>query len=136
MLPITPDAVRAAHERIRSWIRHTPLLAGTTGDAAFGAGEVIFKLELFQHAGSFKTRGAMNHLLSRTVPAAGVAAASGGNHGVAGFQAVSVQCVSDACPVACENGSEDNLMLLHRIAHALGRDRGSGRSSAACGRRC
>jgi threonine dehydratase len=83
MLPITPDAVRAAHERIRSWIRHTPLLAGTTGDGAFGAGEVIFKLELFQHAGSFKTRGAMNHLLSRTVPAAGVAAASGGNHGVA-----------------------------------------------------
>ena len=36
-----------------------------------------------QHAGSFKARGAFNHLLSRQVPAAGVVAASGGNHGVA-----------------------------------------------------
>ena len=41
------------------------------------------KLELFQHAGSFKPRGAFNNLLSQEVPAAGVAAASGGNHGAA-----------------------------------------------------
>ena len=36
-----------------------------------------------QHAGSFKTRGAFNNLLSRDVPEAGVTAASGGNHGIA-----------------------------------------------------
>ena len=36
-----------------------------------------------QHAGSFKTRGAFAHLLTRTIPAAGVVAASGGNHGAA-----------------------------------------------------
>src|SRR5262249_45654369 len=36
-----------------------------------------------QHTGSFKTRGAVTNLLTRDVPAAGVAAASGGNHGVA-----------------------------------------------------
>jgi threonine dehydratase len=44
---------------------------------------LLFKLEFLQHAGSFKTRGAFNSLLSREVPAAGVVAASGGNHGAA-----------------------------------------------------
>ena len=49
----------------------------------YGAASVVLKLELFQHAGSFKTRGAFQNLLSREVPASGVTAASGGNHGVA-----------------------------------------------------
>ena len=44
---------------------------------------VYLKLELFQHSGSFKARGAFANLLSRKVPAAGVVAASGGNHGAA-----------------------------------------------------
>jgi threonine dehydratase len=44
---------------------------------------LVFKLEFLQHAGSFKTRGAFNHLLTREIPAAGVVAASGGNHGAA-----------------------------------------------------
>jgi threonine dehydratase len=44
---------------------------------------VTLKLELLQHAGSFKTRGAFNCLLSADVPATGVIAASGGNHGAA-----------------------------------------------------
>jgi threonine dehydratase len=44
---------------------------------------VILKLEMLQHAGSFKTRGAFANLLLREVPQAGVVAASGGNHGVA-----------------------------------------------------
>ena len=44
---------------------------------------LALKLELMQHTGSFKTRGAITNLLTRPVPAAGVAAASGGNHGVA-----------------------------------------------------
>jgi threonine dehydratase len=42
-----------------------------------------FKLELLQHAGSFKTRGAFANLLLRDIPSAGVVAASGGNHGAA-----------------------------------------------------
>ncbi len=41
------------------------------------------KLEQLQHAGSFKTRGAFANLLLRQIPAAGVVAASGGNHGAA-----------------------------------------------------
>jgi threonine dehydratase len=44
---------------------------------------VTLKLELLQHSGSFKPRGAFNRLLSTTLPAAGVIAASGGNHGMA-----------------------------------------------------
>jgi threonine dehydratase len=44
---------------------------------------VTLKLELLQHAGSFKPRGAFNRLLSVELPAAGVIAASGGNHGAA-----------------------------------------------------
>ena len=45
--------------------------------------EVVLKLELFQHSGSFKPRGAFTNMLMRDVPAAGVVAASGGNHGAA-----------------------------------------------------
>jgi threonine dehydratase len=48
---------------------------------------VTLKLELLQHAGSFKPRGAFNRLLSATIPHErvpnGVIAASGGNHGAA-----------------------------------------------------
>ncbi len=44
---------------------------------------VALKLELLQHAGSFKPRGAFNRLLSADRPAGGVIAASGGNHGAA-----------------------------------------------------
>jgi threonine dehydratase len=45
--------------------------------------QLTLKLELQQHAGSFKARGAFANLLSRKVPTAGVVAASGGNHGAA-----------------------------------------------------
>jgi threonine dehydratase len=44
---------------------------------------LVFKLESMQHAGSFKSRGAFANLLMREVPAGGVVAASGGNHGAA-----------------------------------------------------
>jgi threonine dehydratase len=51
---------------------------------AFGVpAAVTLKLELLQHTGSFKPRGAFNRILSSQVPTAGVIAASGGNHGLA-----------------------------------------------------
>ncbi len=81
-LAATPASVRAAHAKIAAHVRRTPLMVADLGHAPRARG-VSFKLEYLQHAGSFKTRGAYNNLLSRTVPAAGVAAASGGNHGVA-----------------------------------------------------
>jgi threonine dehydratase len=80
-MPIARAEIEAAHARIAPRVRRTPVW---TLPRAFGHdGSVSLKLELLQHAGSFKTRGAFNTLLSRPVPAAGVAAASGGNHGAA-----------------------------------------------------
>jgi threonine dehydratase len=52
-------------------------------DFGLGSGEIHLKLELTQHSGSFKARGAFANLLIRDVPSAGVVAASGGNHGAA-----------------------------------------------------
>jgi threonine dehydratase len=79
---VTPDSIRAAHERIRAHVRRTPVLDLPPG--AFGHdGPLSLKLEFLQHAGSFKPRGAFNTLASLPIPPAGVAAASGGNHGAA-----------------------------------------------------
>ena len=55
-----------------------------SGDFGLASGVgITFKLELLQHTGSFKPRGAFTNLLQREVPPAGVVAASGGNHGAA-----------------------------------------------------
>jgi len=48
-----------------------------------GNGELYVKLELLQHAGSFKARGALNSILNLDKPAAGVTAFSAGNHAIA-----------------------------------------------------
>ena len=74
--------IAAAASRIALNVRHTPLLRA--GGAEFGLPfPVVLKLELLQHTGSFKPRGAFNRLLSAQLPPAGVIAASGGNHGAA-----------------------------------------------------
>ncbi|MFB9969562.1 threonine/serine dehydratase [Pseudoroseomonas cervicalis] len=64
------------------WIRRTPLLH-LPADALGTPCDVTLKLELLQASGSFKPRGAFNRMLSNPLPAAGVIAASGGNHGAA-----------------------------------------------------
>jgi len=74
--------IREASERIKPYLRETPILAIGPHPQLADA-EVVFKLELMQCAGSFKARGAFNNLLSEKIPPAGVIAASGGNHGVA-----------------------------------------------------
>ena len=76
-----PD-VEAAAARIGSLVRETPVAVLEEG--AFGLdARLTLKLELLQHSGSFKARGAFNRILSSSVPPAGVVAASGGNHGAA-----------------------------------------------------
>jgi threonine dehydratase len=80
---IDRSEIQAAHELIRRHVRRTPLLALEGRDFGLDLGALILKLELFQHTGSFKARGAFVNLLMREVPEAGVVAASGGNHGVA-----------------------------------------------------
>jgi threonine dehydratase len=67
--------VRAAAKRIDGRVRRTPVLAAGP--------DLWFKLELTQHAGSFKTRGMMNRILAGPVSGAGVIVASGGNAGLA-----------------------------------------------------
>lgn len=87
MTPVTTGIDRAAIERtyelIGPYVRTTPVLEASGADFGLASFPLTFKLELFQHAGSFKTRGAFANLLTRPIPAAGVAAASGGNHGAA-----------------------------------------------------
>jgi threonine dehydratase len=81
---MTQDDIRAAYARIKPHVRRTPVIRLDAAD--FGVtldNPLALKLEFLQHTGSFKPRGAFNNLLSRSVPAAGVAAASGGNHGAA-----------------------------------------------------
>ena len=80
-----PDAgsIRAAAVRIAPHVRRTPVMEVEGADFGLAGVKLVFKLEYLQHAGSFKTRGAFNSLLSAKVPAAGVVAASGGNHGAA-----------------------------------------------------
>ncbi len=78
--------VEAAARRIDGRIRRTPVLAVEGG--AFGGvtAPTWLKLEYLQHTGSFKTRGAMNRLLSAAGAGelgGGVVAASGGNAGLA-----------------------------------------------------
>jgi threonine dehydratase len=68
---------------IRPYVRRTPLLEADLADFGFPAAPLTFKLEMLQHSGSFKARGAFANLLLRKPPAAGVVAASGGNHGAA-----------------------------------------------------
>jgi threonine dehydratase len=77
------SAIEEAERLIRPHVRRTPLVHVDPGDFGLAARSLTFKLELFQHTGSFKPRGAFTNLLTRDVPEAGVAAASGGNHGAA-----------------------------------------------------
>ena len=72
--------VAAAASRIAEYARRTPLL---DVDPTFGARRVVLKLECLQLSGSFKIRGALNKLIADRAHYTRVAAASGGNHGVA-----------------------------------------------------
>jgi threonine dehydratase len=85
---ITSDDISRTFDVIRPYLRRTPVAAvqlselTSPGQGTIGI-ELVLKLEQLQCAGSFKARGAFANLLLRDVPAAGVVAASGGNHGVA-----------------------------------------------------
>lgn len=76
-----PQTIARCEPLIRPHIRRTPIVE-VNGDE-FGLPSMPLKLELLQHSGSFKARGAFANVLTREVPEAGVVAASGGNHGAA-----------------------------------------------------
>lgn len=79
---VTKENVVQAHERLRPYVRQTPVFDYQTGrlDSA-----VNFKFEHLQASGTFKVRGAFNNLLSLSEDARqqGVTCVSAGNHAVA-----------------------------------------------------
>jgi threonine dehydratase len=84
-MPLAVDRplIERVHAAIAPYIRVTPVVETSGADFGLPPFALTLKLEQLQHAGSFKTRGAFANLLLRNPPKAGVAAASGGNHGAA-----------------------------------------------------
>ena len=77
---ITLNDVKAAAEKISSYVRRTPLWKSETLSKRLGT-NVYLKMELFQKSGSFKPRGAFNQMLAKGKDALdkGAVAISGGN---------------------------------------------------------
>ncbi len=82
--PVDLAGVRAAHARVAEHVVRTPVLRSAALDRLVGA-PAVAKLEVLQHSGSFKVRGAFARMLGLDPAAreAGVVAVSGGNHGLA-----------------------------------------------------
>jgi|SRR5882672_6591592 threonine dehydratase len=80
---VSQQTIVQCEKLIRPHIRRTPVVAVDGAEFGVPAHTLTLKLELLQHSGSFKARGAFANLLTRDVPKAGVVAASGGNHGAA-----------------------------------------------------
>src|SRR5262245_28996679 len=81
IVPTAAD-VAAAADRIRGYVRTTPIVELTPGTFGVEAA-LVLKLELLQYTGSFKPRGLFNRALTHQVPAAGLVIASGGNAALA-----------------------------------------------------
>jgi len=80
---LTRENIAATQRVIAPLIRRTPVIEVDGADFGVPGATLVLKLEFLQHAGSFKARGAFTHMLTRDIPAAGIVAASGGNHGAA-----------------------------------------------------
>jgi threonine dehydratase len=135
------EQIAATLPVIRPYIRRTPVVEVEGRDLGLPGLTLVLKLELLQQAGSFKARGAFANLLLRKVPAAGVVAASGGNHGAAVAHAarelkvparIYVPRISSEAKVRRirESGAE-LLVVGERYADALAASEEWARSSSA-----
>ena len=79
-MSVTRKTIAATRARIAPYIRRTPVIDVEVPEVVR---PVTLKLEVLQHTGSFKARGAFASLAGNPRATAGVAAASGGNHGAA-----------------------------------------------------
>jgi threonine dehydratase len=113
-MDIAQDVARAS-ERIRPYIRKT-ILEHSLVLSQLGGANVYCKLENLQHTGSFKTRGAMNKLLSLTDKerARGVVTASTGNHGAAVAHSVKALGASGLVFVP-EDASPSKVQAIERL---------------------
>ena len=126
---IDRQRIADTYQIIRPYIRRTPVVEVAGADLGLEGMVVTLKLELMQHAGSFKPRGAFANLLMRDVPPAGVVAASGGNHGAAvAFAAMKlgkpakifVPDVASSAKIARIRGYKADLVVTgERYAEAL-----------------
>ena len=80
---VNPQTIARCERIIRPHIRRTPVVEANGDEFGLPSMSLTLKLELLQHSGSFKARGAFANVLTREVPQAGIVAASGGNHGAA-----------------------------------------------------
>lgn len=78
---ISLTTIQEAHDRIRPYIHHTPILTNQTINSLAGA-DLFFKCENFQKIGAFKARGGLNAVLQVAANREGAAIAthSSGNH--------------------------------------------------------
>ena len=105
-----------ARRRTRPYVRRTPVQLVEPGDPWLPAGG-CWKLELLQHTGTFKARGAFNRILATRErgeldPAVGIVVASGGNAGLANAYAAAAVGVP-ATVFVPETSSPTKLRRLH-----------------------
>jgi threonine dehydratase len=121
-LSVSRADVQAAARRLAGRIRTTPVIRSEAG-ALDQRASVHLKLESLQVTGAFKARGALNKVLSGPLPAAGVAAASGGNHGGAvAYAAAQLGCPAEIyVPSSCPEVKRERLRRLGAAVHVVGR---------------
>ena len=80
---ITLEAIKDRAHELAPFVVRTPSVE--VACPALGGGQLFLKLELFQHTGTFKARGALSNVraIAPTDRAAGITAASAGNHAIA-----------------------------------------------------
>lgn len=110
--------------RIRAHVRNTPIIDVRAGQLGLDV-DVTLKLELMQHAGSFKSRGAFNRVLAASatgeVGPSGLIAASGGNHGAAiAFVARQLGCPAEIfVPSTSPSIKRDRIASYGAVVHVI-----------------
>jgi threonine dehydratase len=113
---VSLEDVRAAAERLRSYVVRTPLEQSAALSELCGV-DVWLKYECFQLTGSFKLRGALNALQLLDGPPR-VVTASAGNHGLGVARAAALLGVS-ALVVIPETASAPKVEALRRSGATL-----------------
>lgn len=119
----TPAEIVRARATLKTWIRETPTLEVSSQFWSRHLGhdtDLTFKLELFQHGGSFKVRGALINILNLSADQRerGVTAVSAGNHAIAVGYAARVLDTS-AKVVMPRNASPARIRLCQSFGAAV-----------------